>query len=92
MEGVLKRQPDDARFRETRGQVLVKLGRHQEALPDLEAGLTVINGNAGLHRALAETYHELGDAVRAAEHRRRAQAGSNPELIAAPAPKSGTHP
>src|SRR5205823_4094587 len=36
---VIERQPKDARFRETRGQVLAKIGRWHEAITDLQAAL-----------------------------------------------------
>ena len=85
IEGALKKQPANARFRETRGQVLVKMGKYQDALPDLEAGLRVMSGNRELHRALAETYRELGNPAMADEHRRLAGAG--PEAVGPPAPK-----
>jgi tetratricopeptide (TPR) repeat protein len=64
--------PGDARFRETRGQILTKLERWREALPDLKAALVVYPDHAALHQALAETYTHLKASSMAAEHRKRA--------------------
>jgi tetratricopeptide (TPR) repeat protein len=63
--------PDRPQFRETRGQILVRLGRWDEALPDLESALTAFPDDAGTHQALAETYEHLGKLDKAAAHRRR---------------------
>jgi len=86
IESALKRQPTNPRFRETRGQVLARMGKYEEALPDLEAGLRVMAGNRDLHRALAETYRALGNHAMADEHRRVAERGA-PEIVGPPAPK-----
>ena len=67
--------PDKPQFRETRGQVLVRLGRWEEALLDLEAALPAFPNDAGVHQALAETYEHLGKLDKAAAHRRRAVPG-----------------
>jgi tetratricopeptide (TPR) repeat protein len=69
----LRRAPNDANFRDTRGRILVGLGRWQEALADLEAGLADAPDNPGLHRALADAYGHLGDPAMAAEHQRLAK-------------------
>jgi tetratricopeptide (TPR) repeat protein len=71
---VIALRPDEPRFRETRGQILARLERWQEALPDLKAALAVYPDRADLHRALAETYVHLNAPSMAAEHRRRADA------------------
>lgn len=68
---VLAVDPDRPQFRETCGQVLVRLGRWEEALPDLEAALPAFPDDAGVHQALAESYEHLGKLDKAAEHRRR---------------------
>jgi tetratricopeptide (TPR) repeat protein len=65
----LERQPDARRFRGTRGDVLARLGRWRDALPELEAGLADAPDDPDLHRALADTYDHLGDADMAARHR-----------------------
>jgi tetratricopeptide (TPR) repeat protein len=78
---VIDRWPNERRFRETRGQILAKMERWKEALPDLEAALTVYPDSADLHRTLAETYEHLDAPSMAAEHRKRAD-------VLQPMPKS----
>jgi predicted Zn-dependent protease len=69
---VVALRPDEPRFRETRGQILAKLGRWREALIDLKAALTVYPDSPDLHWALAQTYAHLDAPAMAAEHRKRA--------------------
>ncbi len=72
--------PGSAGFRDTRGQILVKMKRWPEALADLEAALPAMRNDPQLHVALAEVYEQLGNAAVAAEHRRLAdkhKRGSN---------------
>jgi tetratricopeptide (TPR) repeat protein len=71
---VLEQAPEEANFRDTRGQIYMKLGKWREALTDLETALgkTPAPG-AGLHRRLATVYDQLGNAAMAAEHQRRAE-------------------
>ena len=71
---VIALRPDEPRFRETRGQILARLERWKEALPDLKAALVVYPDRSDLHRALAETYVHLNAPGMAAEHRKRADA------------------
>jgi tetratricopeptide (TPR) repeat protein len=78
----LQRAPAQLRFRETRGQILAKMGKHEEALADLTAALRVLSGNPTLHKTLAETYRQLGYLAMAAEHERLAQ--PSPEALPAP--------
>jgi tetratricopeptide (TPR) repeat protein len=66
----LKIQPNEARFRETRGQVMVALGRWEQAVLDLEYALNGITDAGPLHIALATAYENLGLAELAAVHRR----------------------
>jgi tetratricopeptide (TPR) repeat protein len=70
VNAALANWPNQPRFRDTRGQILAKLGRWKEALGDLEAALPALPKSPDLHRALAETYEHLGMAEMAAEHRR----------------------
>ncbi len=48
-------------FYETRGQILYRLGRFKEAIPDLERAVSVPELAKNAHRALAECYKEIGD-------------------------------
>jgi predicted Zn-dependent protease len=72
IESVLKREPNQLRFRNTRGHILVKLGQWQQAVPDLEASLAVLPDKSECHTALAEAYDHLGMASLANDHRRLA--------------------
>jgi tetratricopeptide (TPR) repeat protein len=76
--------PNDPSCRDTRGRVLMKLGRWKDALDDLEAALRCQQDDADLHKALAEVYERLGSPDMAAEHRR--QADAPPRGKADPAP------
>jgi tetratricopeptide (TPR) repeat protein len=86
---VIARWPAETRFRATRGRILAKLKRWNEALPDLEAGLTAYPDGPELHQALAETYKHLDAPGMAAEHRHRAGTGQS---SATPVPPAGTKP
>ncbi|MBX3441253.1 MAG: tetratricopeptide repeat protein [Planctomyces sp.] len=73
--------PARPEFRETRGQILVKLMRWQDALADLELALPAYNSSEALrpgvskiHDALAAAYAGLGDDQMASEHQRLAAA------------------
>jgi tetratricopeptide (TPR) repeat protein len=59
-------------FHGTRGRILFKLGKWKEATNELEYSLRAVKGDPQLHRLLAQTYEELGDAELADEHRRKA--------------------
>lgn len=71
---------------ETRGRILFKLGRWQEAIPDLEAALVVPQLAAEAHRALAECYARLGKAEMSAQHRRAAESLNTAESAAVTGP------
>jgi tetratricopeptide (TPR) repeat protein len=64
--------PHEFRFRETRGQVLVQLGRWQEAVEDLEFALNGMPDARDVHLALATAYENLNDANLARIHRQQA--------------------
>ncbi len=71
----LRMAPTTAPFRETRGQILTALGRHAEAISDLEFALPNIPRiptQISIHRALATCYRELGDADLARIHEQKA--------------------
>ena len=71
-ESVIKRQPNNPSFRETRGQILVKLGKYHEAIQDLALALPLVGDKSGTHRALAECYRHLQMNDLAEEHDRAA--------------------
>ena len=66
----LKSLPDNAYLRETRGQILFKLGRFKDAIPDLEFALQATEIRIPVHASLATAYAELGDKVLSEQHQR----------------------
>ena len=60
-------------FYETRGQILLRMGRYLKAAPDLERALAVPALAVKAHEALAICYRELGDQELSEEHQRAAQ-------------------
>jgi Flp pilus assembly protein TadD len=79
----IDKAPRDPNFRDTRGQILAKMGRHQEAIIDLEAALPFSGNSAALHRTMADVYTHLGLPKLAAEHERLAPA-KTPKKDASP--------
>jgi Flp pilus assembly protein TadD len=70
----LKLRPRDHRIRETRGQILAKLGRHEDAIVDLESALGRRERDREIHETLAKLYDALGDSELAETHRRLSRA------------------
>ena len=52
--------PEEYRFRETRGQILVQLQRWEEAIEDLEFALNGMPDADDIHKSLAEAYLATG--------------------------------
>ncbi|MEE3368564.1 MAG: tetratricopeptide repeat protein [Planctomycetota bacterium] len=71
IESVLRVEDKNPQYRDTRGQIFVKLSRWEEALDDLEFALQApaMSANKGLHQALADTYEALGQESLASKHR-----------------------
>ncbi len=55
-------------FFETRGQILFRMKRYAEAVPDLERALAVPELATNAHKALAACYAELGDKELSQQH------------------------
>lgn len=72
VELAVEQAPEFHAIRDTRGQILVKLGRFAEALPDLEFALPVHQDSVQLHEALAEAYANLAQPELEQLHRNRA--------------------
>jgi tetratricopeptide (TPR) repeat protein len=75
-EQAIELAPGVPSFRETRGQILIKLGKMSEGIADLEGALPHMPSEGtrlAMHSALAKAYQELGDDKLAALHRQRAQ-------------------
>ena len=68
IDSVLGRWPDVAQYRDTRGQILVKLERWNDALEDLERALPRMARDAPLHAALGQVYRRLGQVSLAQKH------------------------
>jgi tetratricopeptide (TPR) repeat protein len=68
----LEIRPNDIRFRETRGQVLVRMGRWKEAIEDLEFAANGLPQSRDIHLSLAKAYDALGDRQLAQVHREHA--------------------
>lgn len=68
---VIAKYPALAAFYGTRGEVLARLKRYKEALPDLEKGVKEMQQSVELHVSLAECYDNLGVPSMAEAHRRR---------------------
>ena len=65
----LERTPERAEFRETRGQILAKLERWEEAIADLEKALARMQDRDELRETLAQAYEAIGRVEIAAGHR-----------------------
>ena len=65
-------QPKNLEVRATRGQILARMGRWEEASVDLEAAVAGFDGHVGLHTALAAVYEQLGKPEAAAQQLDRA--------------------
>jgi tetratricopeptide (TPR) repeat protein len=83
----LERSPKEPNFHHTRGTILQKMGRHKEALAELETALPSFPDSAKLHEQLADVYEHLGIAGLAAEHRRRAEAAAQTAAPGSSTPK-----
>ena len=65
-------RPGDINILDTRGHVLLKMGRHQEALKDLLIAVRASPDNPKTHESLAKIYEGLGDEAMAQRHRKQA--------------------
>jgi tetratricopeptide (TPR) repeat protein len=76
----ISRTPHDPGLRCEAGVILLRNGLESEGLRWLQSALGVDPRHAATHRALAGYYERAGDAVRAADHREKASAATNPYL------------
>jgi tetratricopeptide (TPR) repeat protein len=74
IQSVLEKFPNNASFRETRGEILVRLGRAKDAIGDLEFALPLLSSKRATHKALAEAYQALSLRDLAAKHEQLANA------------------
>ena len=61
------------RFLHTRGIILAKLDRNEEALIDFEKALVYMKDNLSIHDALGTIYEKMGKSILAAQHKKKAQ-------------------
>jgi tetratricopeptide (TPR) repeat protein len=73
MHDVLKKYPSNPNYRDTRGQILLMVGKWREAVDDLKQALPALAKNRELHLALGAAYEHLGEKEHAAQHRRLAE-------------------
>ena len=64
----LELHPDDYQFRATRGQALLRLGRWNESVTDLEFALNGMPESPIIHQSLSKAYGSLGNKELAAVH------------------------
>jgi predicted Zn-dependent protease len=75
IQPIVERWPNEPAFRDTRGHILARSGKYQEALVDLLVALPGRENRPEIHARLAECYSRLGMEESAAAHRARATAG-----------------
>jgi tetratricopeptide (TPR) repeat protein len=68
-DAAVQAEPDRPEFRETRGQILVKLERYEEAIPELREGLKSPGPIWQTHAVLADAYDAVGETQQAAYYR-----------------------
>lgn len=78
IDSVVQRFPAEPTYRDTRAQILGRLGRWREALADYQAALPAHATRADFHRRLADCYRHLNMPAMAAEHDRLSQSSSLP--------------
>lgn len=61
VDKALEIAPEEHRFRETRGQILLRMQRWQEAIEDLEFALNGLPQLEAIHQSLATAYDALGE-------------------------------
>jgi tetratricopeptide (TPR) repeat protein len=74
IEKAIAKQPNNPEFRDTRGAILVKMERWDDAITDFEYSLKRLPGRPKTHLALADAYQAKGDSELAEIHRGRAKA------------------
>jgi len=83
IQSVVDKFPKDPHFRDTRGRILGKLGRWQEAVRDLEYALPLVSAKGSTHALLAEAYRHLGLEEMALQHEKLARLDQKKEKIPA---------
>ncbi len=76
-ETAVNRVPDSPRFRDTLGTVLVKLGRHRDAISELQLALSGVPDKNTVHRKLSICYKSIGMNDLAEMHLQKIQSAAN---------------
>ncbi len=76
-DAAIKQLPDNPHFRDTRGQILLKLERWEDALTELKLAQRGMPKDPNVHTGLATAYDKLGLSELAGLHRKQAE--SKPE-------------
>ena len=92
IDPIVQKLPQDAQFRSTRGLVLLKLGRYEEAVADLQASIPRLNNKRSSRLALAEAYRHLNMKDLADEQERLATQTEVRGRETAPAPAPAKSP
>ena len=79
IQSVVEQCPDNPGFRDTRGRVLARLGRNENAAADLEFAAARLANPAEARMALAKVYDALGKKQLAEQQRRLAINAGKPE-------------
>jgi tetratricopeptide (TPR) repeat protein len=73
IDPVVTRFPDVDHFRDTRGEIYLRMERWTEALDDLERALPGLRNDARIHTSLATVYEKLDQPDLAKRHRKLAE-------------------
>ena len=75
----------------TRGEILVKLGKYNEAIPDLKIGIQATRDSLSLHEAILLAYEKTGNTTWADVHRKKVEElrAKNVKPIMPDAPPAG---
>jgi tetratricopeptide (TPR) repeat protein len=73
VDRALRIEPDQAIYRDTRGQLLVRLGQYRESIDDLTFALNGLGDQPEIHVALATAYEQLGQPEQARLHHQQAR-------------------
>ncbi len=77
---LIETSPSQPDFHNTRGQILVKLGKWEEAVKDLEFALPSVLDKSATQSSLAEAYRKLGNTQLAERYERLNQQSNTPAL------------
>ncbi|MBA3311889.1 MAG: tetratricopeptide repeat protein [Planctomycetaceae bacterium] len=78
IDPIVERFPDVAHFRDTRGEIYLRMNRWNDALQDLERALPSLRENPRIHESLASVYEGLDQPEMAKRHRQEAAKAAKP--------------